>query len=530
MNAGRLAAGVLADGGVRYAFGLIGSTVADFLDALADDPRLRVLSVRHEQVAAHMADAAARLTGRPSVCFAHAMPGSLNLMLGVGTAWRDSSPVIAVTGDVERERFGREAWQAFDEAVDVFRPLTKWSYRIERPEEVERICRQALSTAVSGRPGPVHLQLPRDVSRAPAVSDGRAAADVGAAARGPLPDPAAVASAAACLSAAERPVLLVGGGVIWSRAEAELAELAQRLQAPVIVSQTSRGALSETGPLCLGASGLMGNAAADRALREADVVLAVGSRLSDLQTGEGRLIGGGQTLIQVDLDGRQFHRQHPAGQAVVADARAFLTALIAALPGAPAGGGATRLGELVAERDAGYAARLSPGTGFGPREVVAAVHAVAPADAVVSIGAGRHAQFAADLPRVAPRTHLKAIGSATMGFAFPAALAAKAVDPGRAAIALVGDGDFLMSVHDLETAVRERLAAVTIVFDDFRLASQAEPGRRVGVEHGNPEFAPLARCFGAAGFEARSYPELCTAIEAALACGQPAVVDARLTD
>lgn len=524
-------AGELRAAGVEWVFGLVGSTIAPLAEALADLPGVRVIPTRHEQAAAHMADAAARITRRPVVCYAHAAPGGLNLTMGVATAWRDSVPLIFINGDVEREQLGREAWQATDDLTAVMRPITKAAWRLERPEDAAERVRRAVVIAAGGRPGPVYLQIPRDVLK----GEGEPAQALGGTPAGPLPwhrpvPPAEwVAAVAERLRRARRPVLAVGGGVVWSDAAAPLAAVAERSGAPVVVSQTSRGVLDETGPWCLGASGHLGNPAASRALAEADVVVAVGNRLSDLQWDHGKLWRG-QELIHVDVDAGELGRYYPARLSACADAGAFLQALAAALPAvAPAGVAAWREA-LCRMRDAWYAEQLAGDGHFGPADVTAAVWETLPPDAIVTIGAGRHAQYGCRIPHRRLPGLVKAIGSAAMGHAFPAALAAKAVRPDRPAVALVGDGDFLMNVQELETAVREKLPAVAVIYNDFRLASQGGRGFRVGVHHGNPDFAALAQSFGAAGLVVHSRAECRAALEQALAGDRPALIDARIRE
>lgn len=521
--------------GVTNAFAVVGSTIAPIVQRMDATSTFRYINTRHEQVAASMADAYGRVTRRPAVTMGHASPGASNLIIGVVTAFRDSVPMVVITGNEDRPHIGKDSWQEFD-VLSVFRPITKWSIRIERPEDIAYVLRNALLKSVSGRPAPVHIDIPRDVQEAEVDDDQVASLNFG---EGPLrvplsrsaPDSAAVEAAVAALGRAQRPVILAGGGVLASGAEDALRQLAELLECPVIGSLTSRGALPEDHPLALGVSGAHGNKAAERALGEADVILAVGNRLSDLQTKGWTLIPSGATLIQVNIEGSEIGRNYAVAIPIVADARAALQAMsegirhAGARPPADASG---RMRELKQAQQAELQAFMDAPRGeyLTGQEIIQAVMRARKRDAVITHGAGGHTLFGNKIPVLEPRTHLKAIGSAAMGFAFPATLGTKVAFPDRQTIAIVGDGDFMMVAQDIETAVRERLNPVIIVFNNYGLGG----GGWAGAKHSNPDFGKFSELFGGNGAQVRTVPELEQALDRMLRSERIGVIDAVMAE
>ena len=415
--------------------------------------------------------------------------------------------------------------------ASVFKPITKWSARIERPEDIAYNLRNALIKSVSGRPGPVHIDIPVDVAEAE-VDD--AQLDVlKFAAEGPLmtpygrPAPGREVIEAACelLAHAERLTIMVGGGVLSSGAEQELRSLAELLQAPVAASQTSRGAVPEDHPLGLGVSGQNGNRSAERAVAEADVILAVGCRLSDLQTKDWTLVSKDTKIIHVDIDVNEMGHNYPPDVAIVADAKVTLAAIIEglqAMKAAPAAGAPSRTADLKkswqADLDAYF--DVKPGDAIPAPLIARTVMKLRQRDAIFTYGAGGNTAHANKVPILEARTHLKAIGSAAMGFGFPAALGAKLAFPERQVVCMLGDGDFMMTAQDLETASRVGLDPIVVIFNNMGLGFTRP--------HGNPDFAKFAECFDAAGAQVRTVEDLEAAFTRFAQGGRPAVIDAIL--
>lgn len=541
MRGAEIAVKALARAGVRYVFGLVGTTVLDLLDAIYREPGMEFISVRHEQTAASMADGYARTTGGLGVCMAHAGPGAANLVLGVAAAYKDSSPLIAITGNEATAKLGRDSWHELDHLA-LFRPITKLGLQARSAEEVAGVMKTALEAALRGRPGPVHIDLPMDASRMEAKGLDLDAVLSFSPPPSPPPDPRLVEQVAHLLLEARRPTLLAGGGLSGSGAWEDLRELAERLSIPVVLTHMARGALPEDHPLVLGPVGSFGIEPANRAVREADLVLAVGSSLSDITTYNWTLLSPGTQIVQVDIDPDRLGRHYPADVGVLADARAFLSALndrlkdlLSSGAGQPLAPASSRLEELrglaAAEREAFFREPDGRGMPIAPQRVIRELEGILPEEALVAVGGGMHTLFGSRLTIRRPRSYLNSVGLGAMGFAFPAAMGALLAQPGRPAVALVGDGDFGMVLQDLETAVRCQIPVKVIVFNNgaygaLKLMQRAAFAQRyIGVDFGNPDFARLAELFGAQGCRVEEPGNLQPALEALLRSDRPAVLD-----
>jgi acetolactate synthase I/II/III large subunit len=524
----------LIGSGVEFFSGMIGSTSAPYAATLADRNDMRYVGVRHEQTAAAILDATARLTGTPGCLMVHGASGLLAASAGIASAALDSTPMFVLSATQERRAMENGWWQTMNVQTPL-QDVLKWQKRVERPDQAVEAVRRALREAVSGKPGVAQVDLPIDVS-----ADDLGQDDIPdpVPLTTPLyrtyPEPSAVAATADLLARAGRPVLLVGGGAVYSGAEQELMTLAERLHMPVVNSPTSRHAVPETHPLVLGPSGIVGYEPVGDALREADLILAIGSRLSDLQTARGELLPGGAPIVQVDIDSAAIGQNHIPTVGVVADARSFTEALNAVLDG-------MQIDVPAARRDwaAGLATRIAdwqrawfdatPQNGkVQPQEIVQSLMTL-PADTIFTHGAGDHGFYGYMVPVAAPGAHLVSTRLGAMGCALGLALGAKLARPGQTVIGCIGDGDFMLQIGDLETMARENLAAVIVVFNNFRLGSQRKRveayGTVMGVDHGNPDFAKLADLFGCRGFRVDTPGQFDGALRTALATGAPCVID-----
>lgn len=420
----------LAAGGVTTIWGLPGTTTLAALDAVRRHGRLRFVVCRHEQGAAHMADAAARLGRRLGVALVDLGPGLANTATAVLAAARDSSPLLlVVAGNEERWLIGREVWHEMRE-LDVFGGLTKLAVRVPSAEAFPRLFRRAVTTALSGRPGPVLLSVPKDLWTLPVEDEGAVGLPLTLPRVRPRPRADELDRVLGHLRSAERPVLLAGGGVRRSGAEAAVRQAAERLRLPVVTSPNGRGALPEDHDLCLGHAGRFGHAVASRALREADLVLAVGCRLDDLTTHSWTLLSPRQVVLQVDIEGSLLGANWPVAVGIVADARSFLEDLAAAEgPLAKAWDVAARIEERRRTRAAYFA--IADRTRVKPQAVMAALERHAPPDHTLFMGGGRHQQFVGEWLARGPDSFLYGANSGVMGFAFPAAIAAAFGAAGR---------------------------------------------------------------------------------------------------
>jgi thiamine pyrophosphate-dependent acetolactate synthase large subunit-like protein len=534
---GRLVVDLLRAERVQYIFGIVGATFLDVLDALYDDREVEYINVRHEQAAAFMADGFARVTGELGVCLVTSGPGATNLLTGVAAAHVGHSPLVTLVGGIERAHRGKDAFQEFD-LVAMFRPVTKLAVQVLQPARIPEILRTALRTAMSGRRGPVFVEIPRDVlservSPAPVVAP---------AARQPTPPPPpnadAIRETASLIRQAQRPLLLVGGGVSWAEANDLVVRLSEQYALPMITAYGRNDAVPNTHPLYVGPLGRAGSPEAAAACRRADLILAIGSRLAHFTTHfDHRYIVPGTPIVQINIDGRDIGRYYPVAVSILADARQACQALLDALAAAdarPAPSEWRREAEALREqRQARLAAEASlSATPIKPQRVYAELRRVLPPETIVALDAGAAPAYGYDrLQFSQARTFLTPLDLGGLGFAFPEALGAKLGRPEAPVLAIHGDGGFLMNAQELETAVRHRINVVTLVMNNNGWGSEKAyqrqffGGRYIGCDLSNPRFDEFARLFGAAGYYVEHPDQIGDAMQAAFAAGRPAIVE-----
>jgi len=518
---------------VKRVYGLIGTSIVGFLDGLYEArDTIRYISCRHEQVAGSMADAEGRLTRRPGIIALHSGPGSLNAMISLANAAKDCSPVIAITGSIKRRLTGCDGMLELDH-VRVFRPICRAAFRVDDVRNIPLIFTEAWNAAMSGPGGPVLIEVPEDVW---ADRD-----DIDIASFNPtVPPPVPVAADKIReildrLQQAARPLILAGAGVSYTHAEEFLKQVVERLQVPVITTGNGRGALSERHPLALGRAGYGGgNAVADEAMRRADFILAIGCTMSDITTYEYTW------PIQADIVVVNLDRDNDAKpipmEAIYGDARLFLEGLATLVAKPPHKDRSGWIEELQPQRAAWKnlldSARVPERHPVSPAYVCDRLAARLPEDAVITVGAGLHLLYPmAYIPSRRPLTFLSAVNFGAMGFGFPAALAAKLVHPQREVVAILGDGDFMMTVQDLETAVREQIAVRIFIINDnayrvlaFRQKVQWQ-GHVYGSLHGNPDFIKLAESFGIPAWRLSEAAQVDKVLDTALAQPGPSLVE-----
>ena len=511
--------------GVEVVFGLPGVQIMEAFDALYHEPGIRLVPVRHEQSAAYMADGYARTTGKVGVALVVPGPGALNAAAGIGTAYATSSPVLLISGQMESYNLGKDrgALHEINDQLDVFRPITKWNARTSKPEEIPYLVHLAMQHVTEGRPRPVEIELPWDIL--PAAADTELLEREGS--QKQAPDPARIKEAAAMLARAERPLIWAGGGCREADLSADLVELAEALNAPVITTPEGKGAIPEDHSHSLGAF-FYGHGPGYLALPEADVILAVGSRLNlTPRTPWG--IQSHQKLIQIDADPEELGRNFPASVGIAADALLGVRDLLAEL-GGRTGTSRWQPEEISGIRQQTYAdiKEMAP----LQVEIIETIRQELDDDAIMVSGTteiGYWSNLA--FPVLRPRSYLTSSYFATLGYAFPTALGAKVGNPGRQVVATSGDGGFHYAASELSTAVQEGINAVTLVFNNGVLgASRADQmhryqGRSIGTELHNPDFAQLAELYGALGIKLASHQELGEALRTALRANRPAVIE-----
>jgi acetolactate synthase-1/2/3 large subunit len=516
--------------GAELAFGVPGESYLAVLDALHDAP-LRLIATRHEGGAANMAEAYGKLTGRPGICLVTRGPGATQAAVGVHTAFQDSTPMLLLVGQVARGAAGREGFQELDYR-DVFGGLAKWATQVDSPDRLPEVVARAFALATQGRPGPVVIALPEDMltERADvpdAVPHRPAAAAPGAGELERLRD---------LLAGARRPLAIVGEGGWTARAGADVAAWAEANAVPLVASFRCQDYVDNRSPVYAGHAGLGMDPALARRIEQADVLLAIGGRLGEIPSNGWTLVRPPvpeQTLVHVHPDPDELGAVYQPELAIVSGLERFAAAA-RALPPAGAEGRAV----LVAEARAAYERNLRevrdlPGD-LRLADVMAALRHRLPPEAIVTCGAGnftvwahRYYEFTHYPSQLAPR-------SGSMGYGFPAAVAAKAVHPDRPVVCLAGDGDFLMTGQELATAVQEQLAVVVLVINNgmygtIRMHQERRyPGRVVGTDLVNPDFVAYARAFGAHGALVERSEDVAAALDEALGCGRPALLELRV--
>jgi thiamine pyrophosphate-dependent acetolactate synthase large subunit-like protein len=534
---GRLVVDLLRAEHVRYIFGIVGATFLDVLDALYDDHSIEYINVRHEQAAAFMADGLARVTGQPGVCLVTSGPGATNLLTGVAAAHVAHSPVVTLVGGIERAHQGKDAFQELD-LVAMFKPVTKLAVQINQAERIPELLRLALRTAMSGRRGPVFVEIPRDVLSERVTPSATLEPTGYRATHPPIPHPEAIRATVRLLRQAQRPLLLVGGGVSWADANDLVVRLSEQGALPMITAYGRNDAVPNTHPLYIGPLGRAGSPEAAAACRRADLILVVGSRLAHFTTHfDHRYIGRDTPIVQIDVDGRDIGRYYPVAVAIQADARAACQALLEALGRdggrqAPAEWRKEAAG-LREQRQARLAAEAGlSAEPMKPQRIYAELRRALPPDTIVALDAGAAPAYGYDrLQFTRPRTFLTPLDLGGLGFAFPEALGAKLGRPDAPVLAIHGDGGFLMNAQEIETAVRHGINVVTLVMNNNCWGSEKAyqrqffGGRYIGCDIGNPRYDAYARLFGAAGYYVEHPDQVGDAVAAAFACGKPAIIE-----
>jgi len=537
LNGGRAVVQLLKAEGVKYIFGIVGSTFLDVLDALYDDRGIEYINVRHEQAAAFMADGLTRVTDLPGVCLVTSGPGATNLITGVAAAHVAHSPVVVLVGGISLDHSGKDAFQEYD-LVSMFKPVTKLALQITRPERIPDLLRSALRAAMTGRRGPVLVEIPRDVLNEQMVKIDTLTAETYRVTHPLPPHLDAIRDAVRLLRQAERPLMIVGGGVNRAGAGELVARLSEQYGIPTITAYGRNDAVPNTHALYLGPLGRAGAPEAAAACRRADLILAVGTRLAHFTTHfDDRYIRPGVPLVQIDVESRDIGRYYPVAVGIQADARETVQALLDALgrDGAPPAKPAWRQ-----EAEAFRTQRQSRLAGeakldaqpLKPQRVYTELRRVLPPETIVALDAGAAPAYGYDrLQFSRPRTFLTPLDLGGLGFAFPIALGAKLGRPGSPVVAIHGDGGYLMNAHELETAVRHRINVVTLVMNNNCWGSEKAyqrtfyGGRYIGCDIGNPRYDAFAKLFGAEGYYAETPGQVGEAVQAALGCGKPAVVE-----
>ncbi len=519
--------------GADVVFGLPGGANLPIYDALVG-ANLRHILVRHEQSAAHMADGYARIKRKSGVCFATSGPGATNIITGLATAHADSIPVVAVTGQVSLAMIGKDAFQETD-IIGIANPCTKYSFQPRMPGEIPEMVKKAFYIAESGRPGPVLVDIPKDVQQATADMKFPDLIKV----RGYNPvvdaDLSEVGKAVELILKAERPIIMAGGGVILSGAFAELQTLAELLMIPVVTTFKGKGAFPENHPLAVGPIGMHGHAEANKIIIEADCIIAIGARFSDRSVGRFDEFGKGMSIIHMDIDPAEIGKNKSVDVAIVGDVKSSLRTLVKLLTKKvtkkdPENPWLRRKKELVqyfSENLKDYSREITA------KKSLKKLREILPAQGIVTTEVGQCQMWASlHFDVISPGTFFSSTGLGTMGFGFPASIGAKAARPEVPVVDIAGDGSFNMTENSLAVSVIEKLPVIIFLMNNYMLGMVAQWQRTFynrrysGVhQHHCPDYVKVAEAYGAQGIRAQSMPELEKAIKTALKSDVATVID-----
>lgn len=500
---------VLFRGGINRVYGIIGTSILPAINALGNlKEKIRYISLRHEQVAGSMADAEGRITGKPGVAIVHAAPGALNSAISVANAYKDASPMLLIAGSVSTEDRGRDGFLDV-RLKESFEHFTLASYRIDTPSVLPAVLTEAYRKAISIPRGPVFIEIAENLWKKEIDFDENNLnfkSD-------PLPR-LKEEDGRECkriLDESFKPTILSGGGVIHSKATQELRKFAEAYNIPVITTGNGRGAIPEDHPLCYGRSGYAGgNSAADYAFANADLIFAIGATISDLTDYSGTWLPGGKVVVINPYQKAVEEAKSRGFIGIKADARSFINFFVKAPPGElnPKKDGWIK--ELDAKKEEWSqmlkTAMDKPVDVISPGSVLKKLRSFLKRDAFVSTGAGMHLVYVNDFVECyEPATFLATNNFGSMGFGLAGSLAAKAIYPEREAVAILGDGEFMMTLQDMETAVREKLNVKIVVLNDnsyrvLRVSQVLDGLEPFGTEHTNPDFVALAEIFGFKGF------------------------------
>ena len=540
---------------VEVMFGLPGGAILPVYDPILDSSIRHVL-VRHEQGAGHMAEGYAMVTGRPGVAMVTSGPGATNIVTPLSNAYMDSTPLVVVSGQVATGAIGTDAFQECD-ITGVTMGITKHNWLIKDAADIPRTVAAAFHVATTGRPGPVLIDVPKDVSNAtmdwywPTSVDELDLPGYHPVTEG---DPALVRRAAELITAAERPVIYAGGGILKARAADALRALAERTGIPVVTTLMARGAFPDSHPLCLGMPGMHGNYTAVTAMQRSDLLIALGSRFDDRVTGHIASFAPEAKIVHVDIDPAELGKVRRPDVGIAGDCRLVIEELLQALaalgpdtgaspaadPTSSGGGHLERWWEQLHRWQAEFPLHYEPAVDGGPIKpemVVETLRDLSPEDTIVAAGVGQHQMWASQYWRFDhPYTWVNSGGAGTMGFSVPAAIGAKVGRPDRTVWAIDGDGCFQMTAQELVTATAEKIPVKIAILNNAYLGMvrqwqemfYEERYSEVYLSPDLPDYVKWAEAMGCVGIRAESPEEVAPAIEKANSVDdRPVVVDFR---
>ncbi len=513
---------------VEVIFGYPGGAMLPIYDELYDAD-IRHILVRHEQAAAHAADGYARATGKTGVCFATSGPGGTNLVTGIATAYMDSVPIVAVTGQVPRPLLGVDAFQEAD-ITGITMPITKHNYLIKKAEEIPRVVKEAFYIASTGRPGPVLIDIPKDVTTD--LLDFNYPEEINLRSYKPVVavNIEQLKQAASLITASEKPVIYAGGGIIISHAAEELLQFAELIAAPVTATLMGKGAFPDTHPLSVGMPGMHGTKYANYAIQESDLIIAVGARFDDRVTGKIESFAPSAKIIHIDIDPAEIRKNVRVDVPVVGDAKTVLTKLTALIKQHQPK--TSRWLGRVNKWKKEFPLHYKKNDMIKPQYVVECIYELYP-DAIIVTEVGQNQMWAEQYFKYAkPRTFISSGGLGTMGYGFPAAIGAKVGLPDATVIDIAGDGSFQMNSQEIATAVQNEIPVVVAILNNGYLGMVHqwqelffEKRYSSTVIEESVDFVKLAEAYNAVGLRAVKPEDVKPILKEAVESGKPTIID-----
>jgi acetolactate synthase I/II/III large subunit len=525
---------ILKQEGVDTLFGFPGGAVIDIYDELARTD-IRHILVRHEQGAVHAADGYARASGRVGVCLVTSGPGATNTVTGIASAYADSIPVVILTGQVPTHLIGNDAFQEVD-IVGITRPCTKHNYLVSSLTDLASILKEAFHLARSGRPGPVLVDIPKNVANGRIAYVPPGENRIRPYAATPAPHPGQLRNVARLIAEARRPLIFAGGGVILAGGAEELTRLARRMQIPVTTSLMGLGAFPGEDPLFLGMLGMHGTYAANMSTSACDLMLAVGVRFDDRVTGKTDAFAAQAAIVHIDIDPTSIRKNVPVSVPLVGDCRVSLQRLNELVADVPAPALASRRQEWlerIAQWQTSRPLAYRQGESIKPQYVVEQVYALTRGEAIVATEVGQNQMWAAQFYRFnRPNHFITSGGLGTMGFGLPAAIGAQIACPDKTVVDIAGDGSIQMNIQEMATAVQYALPVKVVILNNGYLGMVRQwqelfYGGRYSATRLNctPDFVKLAEAYGAVGLRATRPEEVVPVLRQGLAVRRPVIMD-----